>query len=142
MYAKIVDGGVSAYPYTIAHLKADHPNTSFPDNPAETMLQGYGMFVVASAAQPTHDPSISFVAEGTPSLVDGKWTQTWQVRDYELATQQSNVRQERDKRLFETDYLALSDQTLSAEMTAYRQALRDVPAQAGFPASVTWPIRP
>ena len=106
------------------------------------MLQGYGMFVVASAAQPTHDPSISFVAEGTPTLVDGKWTQTWQVRDYELATQQSNVRQERDKRLFETDYLALSDQTLSAEMTAYRQALRDVPAQAGFPASVTWPIRP
>ena len=106
------------------------------------MLQGYGMFVVASAAQPTHDPSISFVDEGTPSLVDGKWTQTWQVRDYELATQQSNVRQERDKRLFETDYLALSDQTLSAEMTAYRQALRDVPAQAGFPASVAWPIRP
>ena len=82
------------------------------------------------------------MADGTPTLVDGKWTQTWQVRDYELATRQSNVRQERDKRLFETDYLALSDQTLSAEMTAYRQALRDVPAQAGFPASVTWPIRP
>jgi hypothetical protein len=102
MYAKIVDGGVAAYPYTIAHLKADHPITSFPETMSDAMLQGYGMFVVASAAQPTHDPSISFVAEGTPTLVDGKWTQTWQVRDYELEIQQRNVRQEREKLLFDT----------------------------------------
>tara|TARA_Y100000289_G_scaffold52759_1_gene54386 strand:+ start:2028 stop:2456 length:429 start_codon:yes stop_codon:yes gene_type:complete len=142
MYAKIVDGAVVTYPYTDNLLKADHPNTSFPDTMTDAMLQTYGMYSVTQSDLPDHDGLISYASETTPTLVDGAWTQTWQVHDYELEIQQRNVRQERDKLLFETDYLALSDTTLSSEMAAYRQALRDVPAQSGFPASVTWPIRP
>jgi chromosome segregation ATPase len=38
----------------------------------------------------------------------------------------SELRQKRDRLLANTDYLALSDQTLSSEMTTYRQALRDI----------------
>ena len=38
----------------------------------------------------------------------------------------SELRQKRDRLLAATDYLALSDQTLSVEMSAYRQALRDI----------------
>lgn len=38
----------------------------------------------------------------------------------------SNLRQRRNALLKETDYLALSDNTLSAEMTTYRQSLRDI----------------
>lgn len=52
------------------------------------------------------------------------------------------VRLERNKLLAETDYLALSDNTLSSDMAAYRQALRDITSQSGFPASVTWPTKP
>ena len=37
-----------------------------------------------------------------------------------------NLRAERNSKLAETDYLALSDQTLSADMTTYRQQLRDI----------------
>jgi hypothetical protein len=37
-----------------------------------------------------------------------------------------NLRQKRNALLAQTDYLALSDQTMTAEMTAYRQALRDI----------------
>ena len=37
-----------------------------------------------------------------------------------------NLRIKRNNLLAQTDYLALSDQTMSAEMTAYRQALRDI----------------
>ena len=37
-----------------------------------------------------------------------------------------NLRIKRNLLLSETDYLALSDQTMTAEMTAYRQALRDI----------------
>ena len=37
-----------------------------------------------------------------------------------------NLRQKRNSLLAQTDYLALSDQTMTAEMTAYRQALRDI----------------
>ena len=37
-----------------------------------------------------------------------------------------NLRTKRNNLLAQTDYLALSDQTMSAEMTTYRQALRDI----------------
>ena len=52
------------------------------------------------------------------------------------------VRAERDELLKDTDHYGLSDMTMSAEMTTYRQALRDVPAQEGFPSTVTWPTKP
>ena len=44
--------------------------------------------------------------------------------------------------LLETDVWALSDRTMTAEQTAYRQALRDITDQAGFPANITWPTKP
>ena len=52
------------------------------------------------------------------------------------------VRSERDSLLAATDWTANSDVTMSDEMRAYRQALRDVPSQAGFPDNVTWPVKP
>ena len=52
------------------------------------------------------------------------------------------VRKERDTFLASTDWWATSDRTMTAEQTAYRQALRDVTGQAGFPANVTWPTKP
>lgn len=55
---------------------------------------------------------------------------------------EDEIRAERDRLLAETDYLALSDNTMSAAMTTYRQALRDITDQAGFPTSVTWPTKP
>tara|TARA_E500000318_G_scaffold46260_2_gene43650 strand:- start:3116 stop:3379 length:264 start_codon:yes stop_codon:yes gene_type:complete len=54
----------------------------------------------------------------------------------------NKARIERDSLLAETDYLALSDNTMSAAMIAYRQALRDITDQTGFPTSVTWPTKP
>ena len=50
--------------------------------------------------------------------------QAWNAGAYDRAM--SELRQKRDRLLAATDYLALSDQTLSAEMSAYRQALRDI----------------
>ena len=52
------------------------------------------------------------------------------------------VRSERNQLLSETDWMAGSDVTMSDEWRAYRQALRDVPAQNGFPNDVTWPTKP
>ena len=56
-----------------------------------------------------------------------------------------NLRAERNSKLAETDYLALSDQTLSADMNTYRQNLRDI--TNGLTTvedinSVTWPTKP
>ena len=52
------------------------------------------------------------------------------------------LRAKRNQLLAETDYLALSDVTLSAEMAEYRQALRDLPANTSDPANPTWPVKP
>ena len=53
------------------------------------------------------------------------------------------AREKRDQLLAETDYLLMPDYPLSDEkreaVKAYRQALRDVPEQSGFPASIEWP---
>ena len=54
----------------------------------------------------------------------------------------AELRKERNLRLAETDYLALSDATLSTDMRTYRQALRDLPANTSDPTNPTWPIKP
>jgi hypothetical protein len=51
------------------------------------------------------------------------------------------VRAIRDERLSASDTMALADR-ITDDWRTYRQALRDVPAQAGFPTDVTWPIVP
>lgn len=48
----------------------------------------------------------------------------------------------RDRLLVETDWWAMSDRTMTAEQTAYRQALRDITDQAGFPDNIVWPTKP
>ena len=58
-----------------------------------------------------------------------------------LADKWTAVRRDRDNRLAETDYLALSDNTISGDMRIYRQKLRDVPAQADVD-NITWPSKP
>jgi len=57
------------------------------------------------------------------------------------AQQAIEVRVERDALLSKSDVYALADRITTA-WTTYRQALRDVPEQAGFPTDVTWPTEP
>lgn len=60
----------------------------------------------------------------------------------ELAYAARTKRSVRDAKLAVTDWTASTDVTMTAEMTEYRQALRDVPAQAGFPNTIDWPVSP
>jgi len=53
----------------------------------------------------------------------------------------AEVREERDAKLAVCDWMACSDVTMSDEWRTYRQALRDLPAQDGFP-NVTFPVAP
>ena len=52
------------------------------------------------------------------------------------------LREERDLRLSETDVWALSDRSITAAQTKYRQDLRDLPANTSDPANPTWPSKP
>ena len=57
-----------------------------------------------------------------------------------------SIRSERDAKLSATDYLVVPDYPISPEdleaVKAYRQALRDIPEQSGFPKNVQWPVEP
>ena len=66
----------------------------------------------------------------------------YQETKQEILQGEFEVRVERDTLIAETDVWALSDRTMTAEQTAYRQALRDITNQAGFPTDVTWPTKP
>ena len=58
-----------------------------------------------------------------------------------VAASATQVRAQRDALLSASDYMALADR-ITSDWTTYRQALRDVPAQAGFPTNITWPTEP
>ena len=59
-----------------------------------------------------------------------------------LADKWANVRKERNRKLAETDFHALSDATLADNIKTYRQALRDVPEDNSDPDNITWPSKP
>jgi len=80
-------------------------------------------------------------AIGTP-IYGNRWFIGYSKVGKPRAEAEANVRRKRDQLLSETDWTALSDTTMSAEMSAYRQALRDLTAQEGFPYNVTWPVKP
>lgn len=56
----------------------------------------------------------------------------------------NEVRQQRDRLLAETDWTQAADvpQATKDKWAPYRQALRDITEQAGFPMNVTWPTKP
>ena len=82
--------------------------------------------------------------------VNGKWYTKYSVADMgdeakaaADANQATNVRNERNRKLTETDWTQVDDAPVDkAAWATYRQALRDVPTQSGFPWDVTWPTQP
>lgn len=52
------------------------------------------------------------------------------------------LRQKRDQLLAETDWWVVADRTPTDEQIAYRQALRDLPANTTDPANPVWPTKP
>ena len=66
-----------------------------------------------------------------------------EIAEQDAATAETN-RAKRNELLAATDYLALSDMTLSTEMTTYRQALRDITSHANWPnlSDDDWPTKP
>lgn len=66
-----------------------------------------------------------------------------QINQSKKTAQEANtIRAERDRRLSDCDWRFYSDVPFEQEWKDYRQALRNVPQQAGFPESIAWPDIP
>jgi hypothetical protein len=125
------------------------PNTSMPQQLTEATINELGGDVVFEGpqAQPTRY-QIAF-ADGVEQI-EGKWYTKHSVADMDTdaiaakdAEQAKSVRQQRTEKLKDTDWTQLADSTADkTAWAAYRQALRDITAQAGFPWTVDWPAQP
>lgn len=145
MFALVQDGVVVRYPYTVTDLRLSNQNVSFAANLDDNDLASFGMVRVSMVDRPAVADN-QIAEEGQPVFIDGNWVQTWSVRDLSEAEVQQRmdaVRNERNSLLAASDWTQLADATVDkAAWAAYRQALRDIPQQVGFPYNVTYPATP
>lgn len=139
------------YPVSELQIKDQFTNTSFPSE----FVPPQPYEVVFGTAEPDYDQDTQRIEQDSPVLNDGKWKQSWRIvelteqekqarQQLKYASASQSVRSDRDALLRASDWTQLNDTPgeVKAAYVQYRQALRDVPSQAGFPWNVTWPIHP
>lgn len=143
-----------------------NPNVSLPKVWNDNVYDTLGIDPVFTTPKPDASGAYKIVVrDGVEQDSDSNWVEKWVEQDmfadttvdgvtttkaeHEAAYQaqvdadeSASVRRKRDNLLSETDWMGMSDVTMSAGWTTYRQALRDIPAQSGFPHTVTWPTEP
>tara|TARA_Y100000289_G_C3884260_1_gene130394 strand:- start:135 stop:599 length:465 start_codon:yes stop_codon:yes gene_type:complete len=141
------------HPVDDYNFRALFPAVSFPRilTPSDVEPYGYGMYEYSQ--QPSLEKYQKRV-EGTPvKREDGIWYQVWEIEtmsaDEQTAADNKQARKMRDQRsalLAFSDWSVLTDSPLTtAKKTAwktYRQELRDITSQSGFPWDISWPVEP
>lgn len=133
----------------VADYRSIFANTSFPPNgPSDEFLTEQGAYKV-NVFLP-HDQMTEKLVSCPPYVQDG-WAYTVEVQpktqeemDADRDAEASRVRADRNRRLADCDWTQGKDipDATSTPWAAYRQELRDVPSQAGFPYAVIWPTTP
>ena len=148
LYLKAIDNVVEQYPYSLGQLRKDNSNTSFPKQPSLAGLAEFDVYPVTEVT-PTLADGEKLAKVWTPTLVSGEWILPHQAvakTEEDLATESevawANLREQRDKLLSETDWTASTDVTMTADMTTYRQALRDLPANTTDVFNPVYPEKP
>jgi hypothetical protein len=143
-----------------------NPNTSLPRVWDANVCEAVGIDPVFETPKPEVTGYTQAVREGVTQDANGNWVQAWAVvsmfseytddegvthtkaeqeaeyqarLDAEAATA---VRSQRDALLKETDWYGLTYVTMPTEIAVYRQTLRDITDQDGFPHTITWPTKP
>lgn len=141
---------------TISQFKASYPNTSFPKQITNDILDSYGYDPVLNGAAATVTAPYGVSTRDGVEEINGQWftrfvagpiftnaddEAAYRARiDAEAA---ERVRTERNKKLADTDWTQLADSSADAAAWAtYRTALRDLPSTDGFPHNPTWPSSP
>ena len=144
MHLKLTNGTPAKY--TLGQLRRDNPQTSFPKLIPDGLLESYDVYPYTRPIAPEYDNLSHRLTEGAFEQVDGAWVLPYVVEQQPLEQAERNIRSRRDGLLQETDWIVIKSyergQHIPAEWELYRQALRDITEQAGFPYEVTWPTKP
>lgn len=150
MYVLAPNQVVAVYPYSVDQLKRDNPATSFPAEMSDQDLAAWEVYSVVTQDPPAYDSAIENCSQVNPIFNNNQWLMQWQVTDaspeeiqQRTAAKETAVRLDRNQRLADCDWTQLADAPIDAAVWAtYRQSLRDVPEQPGFPWHVAWPTKP
>lgn len=147
MYLRIINNVIS-YPYSLQKLREDNPNTSFPSEMTESLMNEWDIHEVRPLSKP--NDYTKNISEETPILVDGIYYQNWVQTnatqseiDLRISDKWDSIREQRNILLQECDWTQLADipQTTKDLWSTYRQQLRDITSQSN-PFSITWPAKP
>ena len=156
---------------TQGEIRRSMPNTSLPRVWTADICEFLGIDPVLAAPAPAPSGEYKVVSRnGVTQDANGNWVEAYVERDMfadyvdedgvtvtkteqeQAYTARKNeeaataVRAERDKLIASCDWMAIKafegGTAVSTEWATYRQALRDVSAQAGFPNDITWPEKP
>jgi len=156
-------------PKTKVQLRQENKHMSLPEAWTDATLEALGVARVAKTTAPDVGEWQVAIKDGVEQ-VDGVWQEKWVTQEMfteytetdedgvettvtvqdqkdakvaaDNAALEATERSTRDDLLKATDHYGLSDVTMTDAMTAYRQALRDVPQQTDFPGTITWPTKP
>ena len=152
---------------TQGQVRAANPNMSLPRVWKAATLDALNLDAVLRSPAATTGAYQNSVRDGVEQDSNGNWVEKYVARDMFADTTEDGVtttkaeheaayqatldaavaesnRTKRDGLLAETDYFALTDVTMDAAMTTYRQALRDITAHSNFPRleDADWPTKP
>ena len=150
---------------TQGQWRSHYNNVSLPRTWKTATLAGLNLEAFLASPAATTGAYQSSARDGVEQDANGNWVEKYVARDMFADTTEDGVtttkaehetayqagldakvaegnRTKRDGLLAATDYFALTDVTMDAAMTTYRQALRDITEQEGFPNDIVWPSLP
>ena len=135
---------------TDSEFRSEFPNTSFPQPLTPDVIDDFGFDPVLEGPQPTLIPPYQYAQRDGVIEDNGQWfthyiavTPDDDQKAAMDATQAAAVRTDRNTRLAACDWTQLPDAPVDRDVWAtYRQELRDVSSQTGFPWNVVWPSEP
>ena len=146
-----------------AEWKLNFANMSLPEVWGASVCDALNIDPVLPSPAATTTTYQTSVRDGVEQDSDGNWVEKYVAKDmfatdsdgtkedkeaaYQVtlnAQSAENARNQRNTKLAETDFYALSDVTMSSEMQSYRQALRDLPTHSNWPnlSNSDWPTKP
>ena len=137
--------------YTVRFLNGKpvcYGDVLLPNDIVRAVLESSGNVCMESDTEPEFYTRWVHTSADSPDNVSDKFGSiAIYLTDAEYDTVlAASARQKRDRLIAATDYLVTPDYPIESDRLAkvkiYRQALRDIPEQAGFPRTITWPEKP
>lgn len=146
MYAKIVDNNLIKHPYYIEEMRSEYPDLIIDDEPTDEQLAECNAKRAVMGTMPTKSSRTHTFSKAFVENEDG--TVTINILEHPLPQQvaEFNMRDARDGALTRSDWVVTrayeSGQPVPPEYIEYRQKLRDLTNQEGFPYDIVWPDLP